>query len=558
MTFKKALKKVTHSIHLNSHVDETSSETEWHLPRTHFLECWGDTRAVDGTLSVIQPLIEPLFGAHSDVEIIGLLATGKEDKGSALVKESWRQYLKGDFERHWRRVLHDGVLAESSAKEETPGVKNNNVASILKSYTASTNNSKDSMEIVFHPSLTLGDGSQTNNGWLQELPDPITKLSWDNVATFSPSTAASMGIENEDVVRLTLDGRELQIPAWIVPGQADNTVGVTLGYGRTKAGRVGNKVGANAYLLRSSDSLHSTDDLKITNTGRKFMLANTQDHGSMEGRPIVREATIDEYRKHPEFAKEMVEHPPLVSLWKDRAYDKGYQWGMVIDLNACIGCNACTIACQSENNIPIVGKEQVHNGREMHWIRVDRYFKGDKENPEVVHQPVTCHHCENAPCEQVCPVAATVHDKEGLNVMVYNRCIGTRYCSNNCPYKVRRFNFFNYTKDYPETIKMAQNPDVTVRSRGVMEKCTFCLQRINSAKKNAKQEGRSVRDGEIVTACQQACPANAITFGNVNDKDSMVSNKKALDRNYELLAELNTKPRLSYLAKLRNPNPELT
>ena len=288
--------------------------------------------------------------------------------------------------------------------------------------------------------------------------------------------------------------------------------------------------------------------------GGSYPLANTQDHGSMEGRPLVRELAVADYRKHPGAIAEMEEHPPLKSLWEEHSYDTGYQWGMSIDLNACIGCNACTIACQAENNIPLVGKEQTRKGREMHWIRVDRYFNGDVDQPEMVHQPVPCQHCENAPCEQVCPVAATVHDKEGLNLMVYNRCIGTRYCSNNCPYKVRRFNFFNYTRDYAETIKMAQNPDVTVRSRGVMEKCTYCLQRINEARQVAKKDGnREILDGEILTACQQACPTRAIVFGNINDPDSEVSKARARNRTYYLLGYLNVKPRTSYMAKLRNP-----
>jgi molybdopterin-containing oxidoreductase family iron-sulfur binding subunit len=316
-------------------------------------------------------------------------------------------------------------------------------------------------------------------------------------------------------------------------------------------------VGFNAYKLRTKNGKYFDIGLTVRKTSDQYQLAGTQDHSSMEGRPLVREATIDEYRKDPRFAEEMVEHPPLLSLWDEYPYDKGNQWGMSIDLNACTGCNACTIACQSENNVAIVGKEQVRNGREMHWIRIDRYFSGDLDNPEMVHQPVGCHHCEMAPCEQVCPVAATVHDEEGLNVMTYNRCVGTRYCSNNCPYKVRRFNFFNYSIDFPEVVKMAHNPDVTVRSRGVMEKCTYCVQRINAAKINTKNENKPLTDGDVQTACQQACPADAISFGNIRDPKSAVTKAKQNNRKYEMLAELNLKPRTSYLAKLRNPNPEL-
>jgi molybdopterin-containing oxidoreductase family iron-sulfur binding subunit len=330
-----------------------------------------------------------------------------------------------------------------------------------------------------------------------------------------------------------------------------------LGYGREFAGRIARGVGFDTYRLIDSFNRISITGASITKTGRKHEFANTQDHNSMERRPIVREADLLEFKRNPSFAREMVEHPPLKSIFPDHDYSHGYQWGMVIDLNACIGCGACAIACQSENNIPIVGKEQVSRGREMHWIRNDRYYVGDTDDPQIVHQPVACQQCENAPCEQVCPVAATTHDKEGLNTMNYNRCIGTRYCSNNCPYKVRRFNFFNYVKDMPEVIKMAQNPDVTVRSRGVMEKCTFCIQRLTRAKRKAKGEDRTVNDGEIITACQQACPVNAIHFGNINDPESNVSKLKINDRNYELLGELNVRPRNSYLAKIRNPNPLL-
>ena len=330
-----------------------------------------------------------------------------------------------------------------------------------------------------------------------------------------------------------------------------------LGYGRGSAGKVGNKVGFDTYRLRGSKGLHFVANGTLTATGETYSMANTQDHNRMEGRPIIREADLEHFRANPEFAKEMVEHPPLKSIYPDHDYSRGYQWAMVIDLNVCTGCNACTIACQSENNVPIVGKDQVWRGREMHWIRLDRYFEGEADDPRMVHQPVACQQCENAPCEQVCPVAATVHDKEGLNTMNYNRCIGTRYCSNNCPYKVRRFNFYDYTGDIPELVQMAQNPDVTVRSRGVMEKCTFCLQRLNRAKIKAKAEDRTVADGEVLTACQQTCPANAIYFGNRNDESSEVVAVKKRERNYELLGEFNIRPRNSYLAKLRNPNPEL-
>jgi molybdopterin-containing oxidoreductase family iron-sulfur binding subunit len=399
----------------------------------------------------------------------------------------------------------------------------------------------------------------------------------------SPKTAETLGLSNEDVVRLDYAGRSLELPVWLLPGMTDGVVALTLGYGRSRAGRIGSGVGFDTFRVRSSGAPGFDGGASLTRLGRTYPLSATQEHGSMEGRPVVRESTLTDLQSrsaagaepaesaHAEDAPRapnegevpgalgvFEEHPPHFSLWKEHAYDKGHQWGMTIDLNSCIGCNACTTACQSENNVPVVGKAQVAKGREMHWIRLDRYFSGEPSgSPEVVFQPVPCMHCEDAPCEQVCPVAATVHDGEGLNVMVYNRCIGTRYCSNNCPYKVRRFNFFNFTKDTPETLKLAMNPDVTVRARGVMEKCTYCTQRINRVKIDARLAGRELRDGDVKTACQQACPASAIEFGDLRDPSSRVAKAKADPRNYALLEELNTKPRTTYLAKVRNPNPDL-
>jgi molybdopterin-containing oxidoreductase family iron-sulfur binding subunit len=494
------------------------------------------------------------------IEVLSLLTTGTEQKSYDVVRSIWENYIpSSDFDQNWRKILHDGILEGSKMSTVIPALSRGNLPRYLSdnplwNYVPNENN----FELNFQTSPAVYDGRFANNGWLQELPDTVSKLTWDNAALMSHKTARHLGVKNEDVIVLNLQGRELAAPVWILPGQAHFTVSLALGYGRSSVGRVGNGVGANAYLLRNAKSPDFDLGLTVRKTRDRYTLASTQDHGSMEGRPLVRESNLEEYRNDPKFAEEMVKHFPLVSLWDEHGYEEGYQWGMTIDLNACTGCNACTIACQSENNIPIIGKEQVKEGREMHWIRLDRYFAGDLENPEVVHQPVACHHCEMAPCEQVCPVAATVHDDEGLNVMTYNRCIGTRYCSNNCPFKVRRFNFFNYTKDLPEIVQMAQNPDVTVRSRGVMEKCTYCVQRISSAKITAKNENRTVKDGEIQTACEQACPSGAIVFGNINDPKSKVVEKKQNDRTYDMLAELNIKPRTSYLAKLRNPNPDLS
>ena len=577
LDFASAMAKVPHSIALGHSIDETSSKTEWHIPRAHYLESWGDARAVGGTLSVVQPLILPLYGGRTAVEVLGLMVGGKDRPGYDIVRETWRPILgEGEFDRKWNRALHDGLLAGSELPEVVPAL------TAQQPLAEPPAGSGGGLEVVFLPSPSLHDGRFANEGWLQELPDPLTKLTWDNPALVSPNTAQMLGVVNEDVIRLDYAGRSLELPAWILPGMADGVVALTLGYGRSQAGRIGSGVGFNAFSVRSSKAPGFDGGASLTRLARTYPLSATQDHGSMEGRPIVRESTLTELRSSTAAGAEpaespqgeeapaahpagevgahgvFAEEPEHFSLWKEHAYDQGPQWGMTIDLNSCIGCNACMTACQSENNIPVVGKVQVKRQREMHWVRVDRYFSGDPAgSPEVVFQPIPCMQCEDAPCEQVCPVAATVHDQEGLNVMVYNRCIGTRYCSNNCPYKVRRFNFFNYTKDTPDILKLAMNPDVTVRARGVMEKCTYCTQRINRGKIDAKLAGRELRDGDIKTACQQVCPASAIEFGNLRDQSSRVVKAKADPRNYSLLEELNTKPRTTYLAKVRNPNPDL-
>ena len=582
LDFASAIAKVPHSIALGHMVDETSSKTEWHIPRAHYLESWADARAVGGTLSVVQPLILPLFGGRTPVEVLGLMVGDKDRPGYDIVRDTWKPILgEGEFDKKWNRVLHDGLLAGSELKEVVPDVKGEAFAELARA-----TGSASGLEIVFVPSPSLHDGRFANDGWLQELPDPLTKLTWDNPALVSPKTAETLALANEEMVRLDYAGRSLELPVWILPGVADGVVALTLGYGRQRAGRIGSRVGFDTFTVRASRAPGFDSGVTLTRLGRRYPLSVTQDHGSMEGRPLVRESTVAELRSEASAsprtegaqAADSHEAPkegapkegtlgalgvypsetPHFSLWKEHTYDQGHQWGMTIDLNACIGCNACMTACQSENNVPVVGKIQVAKGREMHWIRVDRYFSGEPSgSPEIVFQPVPCMHCEDAPCEQVCPVAATVHDAEGLNVMVYNRCIGTRYCSNNCPYKVRRFNFFNFTKDTPDVLKLAMNPDVTVRARGVMEKCTYCTQRINKVKIDARLAGRELRDGDVKTACQQACPTAAIEFGDIRDGSSRVAKAKADPRNYALLAELNTKPRTTYLAKVRNPNPDL-
>jgi molybdopterin-containing oxidoreductase family iron-sulfur binding subunit len=561
LDFASAMAKVPHTIALGHTVDETSAKAEWHIPRAHYLESWGDARAVGGTISIVQPLILPLFGGKSAVELLGLMLAGEDDPAYDIVRDTWKPILgEAEFDRRWNRVLHDGLLPGSELPEVVPGV----TAVPLAGLGQAAQPSPGGLEVVFLPSPAVHDGRFANDGWLQELPDPLTKVTWDNPALVSPKTADALGVRTEEVVRLEYGGRSLELPVWVLPGMADNVVAVTLGYGRQRAGRIGTGVGFDAFALRTSRAPGFDGGAAVTKVARAHALSSTQNHGSMEGRPIVRETTVaelaspSEHEAAPGPLGVFEEEPHHFSLWKEHAYDRGQQWGMTIDLNACIGCNACMVACQSENNVPVVGKAQVGRDREMHWLRVDRYYTGDPAgSPEMVFQPIPCMQCEDAPCEQVCPVAATVHDGQGLNVMVYNRCIGTRYCSNNCPYKVRRFNFFNFTKDTPDVLKLAMNPDVTVRARGVMEKCTYCTQRINRVRIDAKIAGRAIRDGDVRTACQQACPASAIEFGDLRDQSSRVVKAKADPRNYALLDELNTRPRTTYLAKVRNPNPEL-
>jgi len=547
-------------VHLGLHRDETAHAARWHLPAAHFLEAWGDARAWDGTVSLQQPLIAPLYEGRSEAEVLGLLLTGEDVDGHAQLQDAYRKsWGMAGFETRWNRGLNDGVLPGTEFPEAPVTPDAGAVARAWSGRAVVSAPTRDALEIAFYADTKVFDGRFANSPWMQELPDPMTKLVWDNVALMSPRTARDLGVKSEDLVHVEADGRELTIPAFLLPGHADYSISIAVGYGRTHAGRVGDGVGVNAYTLRSSRSPAAVTGGSLAATGETYRLATTQNHDTMEGRPPFREADLDHYREHPEFAAEAEESPPLVNLYFDREYQltEGYQWGLSVDLNTCTGCNACVTACQAENNIANVGKHEVIRGREMHWIRLDRYYVGSEDDPQAVQQPVPCQQCENAPCEAVCPVNATAHSNEGLNDMTYNRCIGTRYCSNNCPYKVRRFNFFDWNKHMTEVEKMAKNPNVTVRMRGVMEKCTYCVQRISRARIDAKLKGEPIADGAIRTACQETCPTDSIVFGNIGDPESRVSRTKAQNRNYQMLKFLNTKPRTSYLARIRNPNPEL-
>ena len=550
--FTKAMNNVPLRVHLGLYDDETASQSHWHIPQAHPLETWSDARAFDGTVTIMQPLIAPLFNGVSPHELLSVFLGETGVSSHDIVKNFWRSQ-QGDrgFESFWQDALNGGIVPATAA-----AVRNAIVSGSPASWAPAAAQT-EGLEIAFRPDPTIWDGRFANNGWLQELPKPLTKLTWDNAAIMAPATAQRLGLATADLVSLTYKGRTQNFPVFILPGQPDGCVTVSFGYGRTRTGKVGSGTGFDAYRLRTSDALWSGGGLSVQKTGERYPLSVTQEHHAMEGRAPVRHATLADFLKHPEFASELVEAPAREeTLYPEYKYE-GYAWGMSIDLNACTGCSACVVACQAENNIPIVGKEQVANSREMHWLKIDQYFSGDLDNPRVDSQPRMCVHCENAPCEVVCPVAATVHDSEGLNVMVYNRCVGTRYCSNNCPYKVRRFNVLEYSDNQASTLAMQKNPDVSVRSRGVMEKCTYCVQRISAARIEAKKEDRPIRDGEVVTACQSACPAQAIVFGDINDMKTKVRQSKSDPRTYGLLAELNTRPRTTYLAKVTNPNPEI-
>ncbi len=548
VAFLDGYQKARLRIHVGSHVDETAEWSHWHVPLSHYLETWSDLRGPDGTVSVVQPTMQPLHGSKSMHEVLAVLLDDARSDHARL-RDHWRRQLGAtDFERRWRRALHDGVLVGT----EFPSLR----PALSAEATNAEAVSVSGLQVRFAPDANLFDGRFANNAWLMELPRPITRTCWDNAAFVSPATAGRLGIDNEDVVELKVQGRTARLPAWILPGHADDVVTVHLGWGRTRAGSVGSDCGVNVAILRSAAGM-DVAPVSLEKTEGQVHVACVQDHFRMEDRALVREATRAEFEAHPDFAHAREAHMPKLTLWEPYQY-KGYKWGMTINLSSCTGCNACMVACQSENNIAVVGKREVLNGREMHWIRLDRYFEGSVDEPRIAHQPVNCLMCENAPCETVCPVNATVHGPQGLNQMVYNRCVGTRYCSNNCPYKVRRFNFRLYTDWDSETRKGQRNPDVTVRGRGVMEKCTYCVQRINRARIQYTVDGQERLPTDAVkTACQEACPSGAIVFGDLNDEASAVAKLASTKLNYALLSELNTKPRTTYLARLTNPHPDL-
>lgn len=656
-----AQRKVGEVIRYGYYVDETSALNQGsttHIAAAHYLESWGDARAFDGTVLPIQPMILPLFGGVTQNEVIARIAGEAKTDSYQLVVDTivGLAGAGANAEKTMQKFLHDGLLEGSAARAVTVRFNRNGGSNLFPEAKPAVAISKDSLEVRFLADGKVDDGRFVNNGWIQECPDSITKIAWDNVIMVSPKLGKELGIEPEGnaiqvarkenadytmgkekafVFELSIGNRKIKGPVHIQPGLANYTVVVSLGYGRTVTGHVGKGAGYNAYPLRTSSALHVATGAKLTKTEERQLLANTQEHWSMEGRDIIREANLEEFEKTPTFVDTfgMESHAPSNlgekysiaalnkmspaerqkaqaeistqiprgnSLYKTPTFDGHHQWGMSIDMNICIGCNACVVACQAENNIPIVGRDQVARGREMHWIRIDRYYSdgnidnramadlfggetsGNRalpEDPQVSVQPIACMQCELAPCETVCPVNATVHDEEGLNTMAYNRCIGTRYCANNCPYKVRRFNFFDWNQrkldelymsqlaDFgmPELVAMGKNPEVTVRMRGVMEKCTYCVQRIQNGKIQHKvkmtQLGSPgdvvVPDGTIKVACQQSCPVDGIAFGNILDPNSEVSKAKARDQEYELLGYLNIRPRTTYSGKLRNPNPKM-
>jgi MoCo/4Fe-4S cofactor protein with predicted Tat translocation signal len=559
LEFARRLGAAKFSVYLGLYPDETAALCKWHVAATHDLEMWGDARTFDGTASIIQPAIDPLYDGHSPYELLAALQGQMDAKGYDLVRKYWQgQPGAASFETFWERTLMDGVISGSTPPRVTPG----NAGPIP----AASAGTSSQLEISFEPDPTIWDGRFSNNAWLQELMKPLTKLTWDNAALVSPATAAQLGFAEDDLIHLTYQNRGVDAAVMVMPGQPDNTISLSLGYGRKLGGRVLQGTGFNANLLRSSGEPWFGAGLDARRTGGSYHLVSTRDHWSMEGRDIVRNTTLADFQKNgPSQPNQETEKLP--SFYPKFEYPgmgsetgSPHAWGMVMDLSKCTACNACVLACQAENNIPTVGKEEVDRSREMHWLRIDRYFQGEPQNPKVLLQPLACVQCEAAPCEVVCPVQATSHSAEGINEMTYNRCVGTRYCSNNCPYKVRRYNFFDYTDEgfnMEEAIKALRNPDVTVRRRGVMEKCNYCIQRVNRARIQEKVTGQPIQDGQLMTACQQACPAGVIVFGDLNDQKSQVKNLLEEPQIYSLLGELNTRPRTNYLTLFRNPNPAI-
>ena len=594
LNWDKLQDKVPHIIRLGMYVDESSQGAHWHVPAAHYLEAWADGRAVDGSYVSVQPMIMPLFGGWSELDLLAFFAGLPKPKSSELIQDTFKQLAAAaNFNDAWVKFLHDGFLAGSAAGERPLFFQTTAAAMYVGEHSSTPAlMGEDAYEVVLVPDAKLIDGRYANLGWLQEMPDPVTQLTWDNAAIVSPATAKKLGVrehkvgvEVHDVIEIVFeDQRRLEIVALPVPGHADHSITIALGYGRKAPGYISKGAGVNAYPLRTSAEPYIALGAKVRKTDRTYPLALAQDESHMQGSLFVREATLEQYEKQPNFAQVAgldAEAVNSVDIYTRPTYNAPNQWGMVVDLNTCTGCNACVIACQAENNIPIVGKEQVLKGRRMHWIRMDRYFASadnDDTNPEMVIEPVMCQHCEAAPCEAVCPVNATVHSDDGLNVMAYNRCIGTRYCANNCPFKVRRFNFFNFNErpiqdhdlykgpltpfGMKETLKLQKNPNVTVRMRGVMEKCTFCVQRIEMARiatkvKAGDSDNVTIPVDSFKSACQQACPSEALVFGDIKNPESKVSKLRASDKNYELLKYLNLHTRVTYLARLRNPNPKM-
>jgi molybdopterin-containing oxidoreductase family iron-sulfur binding subunit len=600
LKFEDALNKVGKLVHLGTHLDETSKTADWHLNAAHYLESWSDARAYDGSITIIQPMIDPLYGGKTAHDVIqsmlddpaasnfdvvrgnwfngGATSAGLNSPASTPESVAMAGALEGDGDENFRKALHNGMIPNTAFAPKTVSAKSGAELQVPAGQPGQ-------VEVVFRPDPAVYDGRYANIGWLQELPKPVTNIAWDNAALMSHGTAKKLGVDEADVIQIEANGLKIKAPVFAVPGMPDDSITLYLGHGRQDAGRVGSGVGFDAYRLRTSDAPLYIASVKVTKTSDTYDVLSTKSHytetrgsmaaagsaadigaghNSLEGnealtRGIVRYATLEEFQKNPGFAHEGVfpEDPdPQTTMFSNYRYDKN-AWGLVVDQNSCVGCNACVVSCYAENNIAVVGRHQVKTGRDMQWLRIDTYFEGDLEAPRAHFQPMMCQHCENAPCEQVCPVGATVHTPEGLNTMVYNRCVGTRYCSNNCPYKVRRFNFLLFSDYETESLKLMRNPDVTVRSRGVMEKCTYCVQRIMAAKIEADKQNREIRDGEVITACQQACPTSAITFGNINDPNSKVRKIKDQERNYGVLADVNTRPRTTYIAEVLNPNGEL-